>query len=267
MKTTMRRMLPPSLVKWVGGCLRLIRDHLASRRSPERVFTEIYRNQTWGGASGGICSGGGSHSANVAGCYLDLIRDHARNHAYHESTFVDLGCGDMEIGRHLIPLCRLFIGVDVVRFVIDRHRAEMEGHCVKFMHCDMVDGDLPDGDVCFVRQVFQHMSNHQVESVLPKLRKYRRVYVTEHLPSGSSLWIPNLDKPQGAGIRLDLGSGIDLTAPPFGIPESEVWTLLEVRGNDVGGGHDPGIIRTVLYTPGFGCSEPGGEDSHERPWA
>jgi hypothetical protein len=266
-RTIIRRMLPQSLATWIGGRLRGIKHRFVSMRSPERVFTGIYRNHAWGDAPGGICSGGGSHDTGITDSYLGLIRDHARSHAFHESTFVDLGCGDMEVGRHLIPLCRVFVGVDVVRFVIDRHRTEMGGDSVDFIHLDMVDDDLPDGDICFVRQVFQHMSNRQVGRVLPKLRKYRRVYITEHLPSGASPWIPNLDKPQGAGIRLDVGSGIDLTAAPFGIPGGEVRLLLEVRGNDAGGGRDPGIIRTVLYTPGSGSSEPVGACSHERPCA
>jgi len=256
MRTIIRTLMPPLLAKWIGGCWRGIRHRLVSVKSPEQVFTAIYRKQIWGGAPGVICSGGGSHDAGVTDTYLDLIRDHAQRHAFHESTFVDLGCGDMAVGRRLIPLCRAFVGVDVVRFVIDRHRAEMGGGSVEFIHLDMVDGDLPDGDVCFVRQVLQHLSNRQVAKVLPKLRKYRRVYITEHVPSGASPWIPNLDKPQGAGIRLDVGSGIDLTAPPFGISKDEISVLLEVRGNDAGGGHDPGIIRTVLYTPGFAEERP-----------
>jgi hypothetical protein len=250
MKTIVRHLMSPVLAKWIGGRLRGIRRRIASMKSSERVFTAVYRDHVWGGAPGGICSGGGSHDAEVTGAYLDLIRDHAQRHAFHQSTLVDLGCGDMEVGRRLIPLCHAFVGVDVVKFVIDRHRAEMGGDSVDFIHLDIVDGDLPDGDVCFVRQVFQHLSNRQVGKVLPKLRKYRRVYITEHVPSRSSQWVPNLDKPQGAGIRLDDDSGIDITESPFGICGSEVRVLLEVRGNDPGGGRDPGIIRTVLYTPG-----------------
>lgn len=266
LKTRMRRMLPQSLVKLMGGCLRIIRGQIDSRRSPERVFTEIYRKQLWGGVPGGICSGGGSHDARVTGSYLDMVRDHCRSDSHGELTFVDLGCGDMEVGRQLIPLCRLFIGVDVVKFVIDRHQEAIGSDSVRFAHLDIVDGDLPDGDICFVRQVFQHLSNTQVAKVLPKLRKYRKVYITEHIPSGSSPFIPNLDKPQGAGIRLDVGSGIDLNASPFSIPEGATRVVLEVRGNNTGCDGDSGVIRTILYTPGFDGFELGvtvGNASHQ----
>lgn len=228
----------------------MVRRALAHFRSPESVFTRIYRENLWGGAPDTICSGGGSHDAVVTDAYLEMLRGQAEIHAFENAVFVDLGCGDMNIGRQLIPLCREFIGVDVVRFLVGRHQAEMGGERVRFHHCDIVADELPEGDVCFLRQVLQHLSNKQITAVLPKLRKYGRVYVTEHLPSAASLWTANFDKPQGAGIRLDHGSGVVITRPPFGVPPEEVRVVLEVRGNVSGDGHDPGVIQTVCYTPG-----------------
>jgi site-specific recombinase XerC len=122
----------------------------------------------------------------------------------------------------------------------------------------MIADDLPDGDVCFVRQVFQHLSNGQIAQVLPKLRKYRRIYITEHLPSALSKWRPNLDKLQGADIRMNSGSGIDITAEPFNVPGDEVEIVMEVCGNDAAAERDPGVIRTVLYTPGIKTSNNAG---------
>jgi hypothetical protein len=232
-----------------GALSRRLRGWRDSSRDAESVFTEIYRNNIWGGEQGSICSGGGSHDADVAEAYLQMMRSQAEIHSYGEATFVDLGCGDMAIGKSLIPLCREFIGVDVVRFVIDRHREEFGGENVRFVHADMTNEDLPDGDVCLIRQVFQHLSNRQIAAVLPKLCKYRHVYLTEHLPTGEG-WMPNRDKPHGAGIRLSVGSGVDITAQPFGIAAEKVRHVLDVAGNDSGVGGDAGIIRTVLYTTG-----------------
>jgi len=235
--------------KLLGACKRRLRAWLDSTRDAEGVFTEIYRKNIWGGEPGTICSGGGSHEGALAGAYLSMIRSKAEAHDYASAVFVDLGCGDMAIGRKLIPLCQTFIGVDVVGFVVERHRQELGAENVRFVRADIVADELPDGDVCFVRQVFQHLSNRQIAAVLPKLRKYRHVYITEHIPS-SREWAPNRDKPHGAGIRLAAASGIDLTAAPFGIDPDEIGIVLDVACGASGGSGDAGIIRTVLYTPG-----------------
>jgi hypothetical protein len=233
----------------LGACKRRLRAWLDSTRDAEVVFTEIYRKNIWGGEFGTICSGGGSHESAVSGAYFSLMRSQAEAHGYASAVFVDLGCGDMAIGRELIPLCRTFVGVDVVGFVLELHRQELGADNVRFVRADIVADELPDGDVCFVRQVFQHLSNRQIAAVLPKLRKYRYVYITEHIPS-SQEWVPNLDKRHGAGIRLAAASGIDLTAAPFGIDPDEIGIVLDVACLASGGSGDAGVIRTVLYTPG-----------------
>jgi hypothetical protein len=155
----------------------------------------------------------------------------------------------MEIGRMLIPCFRRFTGVDVVKFVIENHRAKYSGGGVEFIHADIVADQLPSGDVCSIRQVFQHLSNRQIAAVLPKLENYRDVYITEHVPTGAD-WTPNKDKPQGAGIRISVNSGVDLTAPPFSIDPGRIVTVMEIAGNDHGADGDRGVIRTVLYQPG-----------------
>jgi hypothetical protein len=58
----------------------------------------------------------------------------------------------------------------------------------------MVANALPDGDVCLIRQVFQHLSNAEVNEVLRKLNKFKKVYITEGYPVEESSRL-NPDKP------------------------------------------------------------------------
>lgn len=250
MKKLLRQCLPaPIVTAW-----RALRDaagrYAATLQSSERIFTAIYRHNQWGGSAGGICSGGGSADPLIMDRYLGMLRHHALLAAYHEAAFVDLGCGDMLIGQHLIPLCRSYLGVDIVKFLIVRHQAQLGSAAVRFMHLDIINNELPPGDVCFLRQVLQHLSNKQILKILPKLKQYKYVYITEHVPTVAAAGRPNLDKPHGKGIRLDRNSGVDLTAAPFGLPSNQVTVLLEVAGNAHGGDSDPGLIRTMLYSPG-----------------
>ncbi len=218
-------------------------------RSPESVFTQIYLKNEWGGEPGEFCSGGGSTDHEIASRYIRMLGSNDAGFSLNESHLVDLGCGDMRIGNELIPLCRSFTGVDVVKPLIEHHQSSLGSSRVRFEHLNIIDDKLPDGDICLIRQVLQHLSNHQIAQILHKLKKYRHIIITEHVPSSQSNWTPNLDKPTGKGIRLERNSGVDITSPPFSIPSKSVRTILDVPGNPHDGGGDPGIIRTVIYTP------------------
>ena len=234
-----------------------------SSKTTEEVFTDIYLNNRWGGNAGELCSGGGSHDDNIADAYCALIAGHAAEFGFGSAAFVDLGCGDMRIGRRLIPLCGSYTGVDVVKMLVQRHQDELASDSVGFHHLDITEDDLPDGDVCFVRQVLQHLSNDQILRILPKLAKYRYVYITEHVPSPGRKFSPNRDKPHGGEIRLDEGSGVDVTCHPFNLPAQDVVVVLEMEGPTFVGCDDPGVIRTVLYTPGKSATVSGSGSSDQ----
>src|SRR6266700_922467 len=82
---------------------------------------------------------------------------------------------------------------------------------IEFRLLDIVSADLPIGDIFLVRQVFQHLSNQEIACTLPKLQKYRHVYVTEAQPIVREGKI-NFDKPTVKGIRFDwtTGRGVEL---------------------------------------------------------
>lgn len=75
---------------------------------------------------------------------------------------------------------------------------------------NIVEDDLPRGDVATVRQVLQHLSNTQIGAALPKLARYKHVIVTEHVPRGS--FRPNVNKAMGPelDLRRPLASFLEL---------------------------------------------------------
>jgi hypothetical protein len=87
-----------------------------------------------------------------------------------------------------------------------------------------VSDELPEADLCLVRQVLQHLSNAEILHIVPKLSKYRYAIVTEHVYVGRGLR-PNVDKPHGPGTRIPRRSGVFLECPPF---RSNTTTLLEI---------------------------------------
>jgi hypothetical protein len=161
-------------------------------------------------------------------------------------TVVDLGCGDFSVGQRIASGCGRYIGVDIVKPLVDRNRATFGSSTVSFLHANIVEDELPEGDVCLVRQVFQHLSNDQILAVLPKLEQYGWSFITEHHPSEFRLLQPNKDKPHGGSIRAGQRSGVFLDQPPFNVPKSRFRLLMEMPGTSLPGGMDPGVIRTFI---------------------
>jgi len=234
LKSALRPLLPGFVRNAWARWRRRQTQRANEGRSAEEVFTSIYRNNTWGGVVGEFCSGAGTADTHIAAAYVNAIAELAQREHFVGARFVDLGCGDFRIGSELRRLCSDYIGVDIVKPLIARN-VEVYGNThTRFLHHDIIRQDLPAGDVCFVRQVFQHLSNREIQDVLPKLKKYRWVLITEHYPRENSDTHPNLDKVHGGDIRAYDNSGVYLDQPPFSLPSDALELILEVDGTGLG---------------------------------
>jgi len=242
-----KKSLPRALL---DRCRHLKEEWRQRRRSCEEAFTEVYEQNRWGGRLGEYCSGAGSSEEAIVGPYIEAVSREAAAEGFRGSRFVDLGCGDFQVGTRLLDLCSTYTGADVVKALIERNQRHHGGDRVRFLHLDMVRDDLPDGDVCFVRQVFQHLSNRQIGVVLPKLHKYRWVFITEHYPDDNPAIEPNKDIVHGGSLRIFVNSGVYLDRPPFNLPASKLREVLSLSKITTPAGSIPGVIRTFLYKPG-----------------
>jgi hypothetical protein len=212
-----------------------------SSSTPKEIFGKIYAEGLWGGKKGEFYSGTGSHSEEIVGNYVEAIREYLSSFSVKPNV-VDLGCGDFAVGSRVRRFCQAYVACDVVDELISFNINKFACLDVDFRVLDLVDDDLPDGDIIFIRQVLQHLSNYQINKLLVKLYKYRYIVLTEHLPKISD-FAPNLDKPMGAGHRQSLGrsgSGVVLTASPFNLKIKNETILCEVEETG-------GIIRTTAY--------------------
>jgi len=246
MKALFEKLVP----SWLASPLRQWKRGRERRRnaalSVEEVFTDIYLSQRWGGAEGEFCSGGGTRDERVVEPYLKAVIDWLNATADGRARVVDLGCGDFTVGSRMIPHCESYVGVDVVKPLIEHHQRQHSRPTVRFEHLNIISDDLPAGDVCLVRQVLQHLSNEEICMILEKLRQYRHAIITEHLPEPSDFVRPNLDKAHGADIRLTANSGVYLEHPPFSVPGDAMKVLLEVPWE----GNHGGVLRTVVISHG-----------------
>ncbi|MCD4726338.1 MAG: class I SAM-dependent methyltransferase [Pirellulales bacterium] len=213
------------------GLLRLNRRWKLSRlrktneaRPIKQVFTSIYEQHIWGGTGNEYCSGSGSndvHASRNATAVNSLIAEKGI------TSVVDLGCGDFRCGRSLRRDGVRYIGVDIVEGLIRRNDEAYGDEQTSFICLDIVADPLPDGDLCLIRQVLQHLSNAQIATVLQKTRKFRYVLITEHYPSPFVTCSPNLDKPHGPDTRILDDSAVYLDQPPFNVSSQSISLILD----------------------------------------
>lgn len=209
--------------------------------SNEEIFSKIYQGPYWGNGPGvDLTSGDGTSAPEIVAPYIEAVT------AFLESLpsipdAVDLGCGDFTVGAQLRPFCDQYTACDVVPDVISRNKVRYADAAVDFRVVDIVSDPLPDGDVVFLRQVLQHLSNADVAQVAAALGKFKHAIVTEHIPIGR--FTPNLDMPSGPHIRVGLGSGIDLVEPPFNMAFAARQVLCDVA-------QPYALIRTTHYALG-----------------
>src|ERR1700730_1077602 len=141
---------------------RIARVYLSRRwdakyegRPVEELFSAIYRERKWGAQSDDeFSSGSGSHIQSVVSPYVNAVRVFLESMPWPPSA-VDLGCRDFSVGKHLRPYCGRYIACDVVPALIQRNKDKFVDSKVDFRCIDIIEDDLPVGDIVFLRQVLQ----------------------------------------------------------------------------------------------------------------
>jgi hypothetical protein len=242
LKRLVKGILPRALLQAREDYLTKRRDREFSRLTAKDAFTKIYTEGLWAKSNNdpdSFSSGSGSRQPNIVATYIGAVEKFITS-LDQKPDVVDLGCGDFFIGSRIRHLCRNYIACDIVDSLIARNKDIYRHMDVDFRVLDITSDELPAGDVVFVRQVLQHLSNELILNAIPKIESnYKYLVLTEHLPHSNS-FAPNIDKPTGPDIRLRYESGVVLTHPPFNMQAKQDVVLCQA---DVSGT----LIQTRLY--------------------
>jgi len=205
----------------------------------KEAMEQVYEMKLWGDNKSEFYSGLGSHDPEIVNPYIDVLTSFLTS---FKSPLVlcDLGCGDFNVGKELVKYTKTYIAVDIVPKLIARNKEKYKAENLEFHCLDIAVDDLPSGDCAILRQVLQHLSNAEVQSIVKKLNDFKYVILTEHIAEGD--FVPNKEIISGQGIRLTKQSGLDLSAPPFNFKVKEEKQLLSVNSNDC-----KGLIVTTFY--------------------
>lgn len=203
------------------------------------AMEQVYEMKLWGGDKSDFYSGSGSHHPEIVEPYIHVLTAFLTSFN-SPITICDLGCGDFNVGKELVKHTKKYVAVDIVPGLIERNKGLFEIDNLEFHCLDIAKDDLPTGDCALLRQVLQHVSNDEVQSIVSKLTAFKYVILTEHLPEGD--FVPNKEIISGQGTRLKKQSGINLLAAPFNFKVKKETQLLSVNLH-----HGNGDIVTTLY--------------------
>jgi len=226
MKTALKRNLPPFVLARLRHFRALLLRPWYKHQRIEKVFTDIYLKNLWGGKLGEFYSGDGS-SHHYPDRYGEMVKEFI--HKKRITSVVDLGCGDFVVGSKIQEAGIQYVGVDIVQELIKENQKRFSNSDVSFQCLNILTDPLPDGELCLVRQVFQHLSNAEISLALQKIRSYPYVIITEYYPAESDKTIPNKDKPHGPDTRITDNSAVYLDLPPFNL--NVVRMMLEVTSD------------------------------------
>lgn len=214
LKDWLKRLAPPAVRRLSRRVKAEVRNWQNRGRSAQEVFTRVYAEKLWGNGDAPFYSGPGSN-AEAAAPYAEFITDFMMKNNIR--NVVDLGCGDFRVGQMIATSGIAYTGVDVVRPLIDENNRRYGTNLVRFECTDIVTDELPPGDLCLIREVFQHVSNAQILAVLAKLRIYDHVLFTDVQPTDLTGYKMNRDKVHGDSSRLVHRAHLSLENAPFNV--------------------------------------------------
>ena len=246
-KNTLKKILPPMLRQIYRKIQYKIFGIEATFKgmSTSDIFDKIYEDGIWGKDEfGRSTSGSGSHSHDVVKPYVEAVKIEINTLGC--TNIVDLGCGDFSVGKNFIDNCNKYVACDISNIILEQNQKYYQYENLEFKQINLAEDELPEGDLAFVRQVLQHLSNTEIKKFVDyinKVKPYRYLLVTEGLPPEKG-FKPNIDKPSGSNTRFLLGSGIELHREPFLLEYKSKRIICQVNKKIVGA---DALIRSTLY--------------------
>jgi len=226
-KNAVKKIIPASLLEWRRRKISAREQQRFADKTAAETFSEIYERNAWGGEQGEFYSGDGS-TQKYADAYAETVRKFIAENKIER--VVDLGCGDFRVAAKFVSGNFHYTGCDVVFSLIKHLNETRKNETTEFRCVNIVEDELPDGDLCLTRQVLQHLSNAEIEQVLENTQKFRHLIITEHYPNPDKEFVPNLDIPHGPTVRARFDSAVVLNKPPFNL--KNVKLLLDVEAEE-----------------------------------
>lgn len=141
--------------------------------SNEYVFTKIYNEKIWGKGTPSSPSSGAGSDPDMSLPYLQFVKSTIQSNGI--KTVFDFGHGDWTMWRDYKFEDVSYIGVDIALGLSEKVGAVYGNLRKVFLHSSKFKKDFPDAELFISKEVFQHLPNSDVNSVLSNLTKFKYV--------------------------------------------------------------------------------------------
>lgn len=179
---------------------------LVADQSPEEAFTYIYENKLWGANEYGEGHSGCGSTVVATEPYRKFLEEFLKT--FEITSVVDYGCGDWEFSQTIDWTGIDYLGLDVVKHVIERNQEKFSAPNIHFVNVDGLSTTLPKADLLICKDVLQHLTNEDIAVFLEQIPSFKYCLITNDV-NPKTKTSQNTNIPRG-GFRW-----LDLTRPPF----------------------------------------------------
>jgi hypothetical protein len=186
--------------------ISILADTSATADPVEEIFTRIYTTHTWQSAE--TVSGPGSTLRVTQRMRQELS---ALIRRFKIASIADAPCGDCNWMRYVdIGECT-YIGIDIVRELIEKNKRTFGG-MREFMHLNLIENIIPQVDMIICRDMLAHLTYEQIFNVLRNFKQSGSKYLlaTTNLITQRNVDLPNTGECRYLYLNLEL--------PPFNFP-------------------------------------------------
>lgn len=179
----------------------------------EDAFTTIYQEGVWGVLSDGSGSSGEGSLPNNTIQYMEFLQGFMNTHNIR--SIVDAGCGAWEFSQHMDWDGIDYLGIDVVKKVVDKNIDEFSKDNIHFMQGNFVNMDLPKADLIVCKDVLQHLPKEDILKFIKQLKKYKYCIITNDKKMDASV----NEREELNHLEIEKGAyrPIDLELEPFNL--------------------------------------------------
>ncbi len=169
----------------------------------EKVFTDIYRKNIWGGMASASGTGSSLRRTKVLIERLPvLFRE------FNISSILDIPCGDFHWMNNLSLEGTRYVGADIVKEIIQKNSSMHEKENVRFQHLDLITDKLPEVDLILCRDCLVHFSYNNIVSALMNICNSGAKYL---------LTTTFTERTENCDINTGAWRPLNLLIPPFNL--------------------------------------------------
>lgn len=197
--------------------------------SYKEVFSGIYENYGFGSTESR--SGPGSTLEETR-----LLREELKKLIIEKGikSVVDIPCGDFHWMKEIVFNFDYYTGGDIVEKAIETNNEKYGNSRIKFIHFDLVNDNIPDGDLLIVRDVIGHFPLEDGKKIIDNILKSNCKYLlstswAKKTDQGWSKCNPTDVHRENEGVDYGRFYPVNLMAAPFNFPEADVYLEEDVR--------------------------------------